>query len=180
MTIVRSAIVVIAPVALMIVAILVATMLLVAWFTATRGRKLSRFLFLWLLLIFGDLLKNASCSVGCLTLLKESNELERVSGYHLVQVCKLELMLFGLHKEDLFTPLLHRGYFHCLTEVATLKKAEKLYLTPHELVHWHESGLLSSTKPANQLVPYIEEPGNSLKVILDSFVKVCLRTICIV
>jgi hypothetical protein len=51
---------------------------------------------------------------------------------------------------------------------------------PHELVHWHESGLLGLTKPVNQLIAYMGKPGNSLKVILDTFVKVRLRTICIV
>jgi hypothetical protein len=168
MTIVRSAIIVIAPVALMTVTIFVATMLLVAQFTAMRGKKMSRFLL------------NASCLVGCLTLLKESNELERISRHHLVQVCRLELMHLGLHKDDLFTLLLCCGYFHCLTEVATLKIAEKLYSTPHVLVNWHESGLCGHTKPANQLAAYIGEPGNGLEVILDAFIEVCLHMSCIV
>jgi hypothetical protein len=35
-------------------------------------------------------------------------------------------------------------------------------------------------KPANQLVAYIGKTGNSLKVILDTFIKICLCTICIV
>jgi hypothetical protein len=65
-------------------------------------------------------------------------------------------------------------------EVTTLKVAKKLYLMLRELVHWHESGLLGRTKPANQLVAYVWEPGNSLKVILDTLVKVFLRTICII
>ncbi len=56
MMIVRSAIVAITSVALMVIAIFVATVLLVAQFTATCGRKLSRTLFLWLLLVLGDLL----------------------------------------------------------------------------------------------------------------------------
>ena len=111
--------------------------------------------FLWLLFILGDLIKNASRLVGCLTLLKEGNHSEWVSRYHLVQVGELVLVHLRLCEEDLFTLLLRRGYFHCLTEVATLEVAEKLYLMPHELVHWHESGLLSHTKPANQLVAYI-------------------------
>ncbi len=51
---------------------------------------------------------------------------------------------------------------------------------PHELVHWHESSLLGSTKPANQLVANVGEPGDGLKVVPDALVKVCLRTICIV
>jgi hypothetical protein len=65
-------------------------------------------------------------------------------------------------------------------EVATLEIAEKLYLMLHELVHWHERGLLGRTKPANQLVAYIGKPGDSLEVILDTFIKICLHTICIV
>ncbi len=50
----------------------------------------------------------------------------------------------------------------------------------HELVHLHESGLLCPTKPANQLVANVREPGNDLKVVPDALVKVCLRTICII
>jgi hypothetical protein len=50
----------------------------------------------------------------------------------------------------------------------------------HELVHWQESRLLRSTEPANQLVAYVWESGNGLKVILDTIIEVCLRTICIV
>jgi hypothetical protein len=85
-----------------------------------------------------------------------------------------------LHEEDLFTLLLRYSYIHCLTEVATLEVAEKLYSMPRELVHWHESGLLGCTKPANQLFTYVRKSGDSLKVILDTLVKVCLHTICIV
>ena len=111
---------------------------------------MSHFLFLRLLLVLGDLLKNASCLVGCLTLLKESDKLARVSRHRLVQVRKLELMHLGLRKEDLFTLILRRGYFHHSTEIATLDVAEKLQLMPHELVHWHESGLLGRTKPVDR------------------------------
>ncbi len=50
-------------------------------------------------------------------------------------------------------------------EVATLEVAEKLHLTPHELMHQHECRLFDHTKPANQLVAYIWEIGDSLKVI---------------
>jgi hypothetical protein len=135
MTIVRVVVVMITLVASMIVVILVATMLLVARFMATHGGKMSHFLFFWLLFTLGNLLENASCFVGCLTLLKESNELEWVSGHHLVQVRELELMCLGLRKEDMFTLLLRRGYFHHSMEVATLEIAEEVYLMPHELMH---------------------------------------------
>jgi hypothetical protein len=50
----------IALVALMVVARLVATMLLVAQFTAMHGGKMSHLLFFWLLFVLGNLLKNAS------------------------------------------------------------------------------------------------------------------------
>ncbi len=178
MTIVGLLVVAIASVALMVVTILVATMLLVARFMATCGGKMSRILFFWLFFVLGNLLKNASCFVGRLTLLKESNELERVSGRCLVQIRELELMRLGLRKGDLFTLLMRCGHFHCSTEVATIKIAD-LFLTLHELVNRHESGLLGGTKPEDQLIANIGEPGNSLKVIPDAFIKVCLCTVCI-
>jgi hypothetical protein len=145
MTIVRLAIIVVVAVASIVIMV----------FTALRSKKMSCSYFLWLLLILGNLLKNASRLVGCLTLLKESNHLEQVGWHHLVQVGKLVLVRFRLRKEDLLTLLLRRGYVHHLTEVATLKVAEKLHLMPRELVHWHECRLLGHTKPADQLVAYI-------------------------
>ena len=132
-----------------------------------HGRNMSRLLFLWLLLVSGNLIKNASRLVGCLTLLKEVNHSERVGRHRLIQVSKLVLVHLRLRKEDLFTLLLHHGYVHCLTEVVTLEVAEKLHLMPHELVHWHESGLFCHMKPANQLVANVREPGNGLKVVPD-------------
>ncbi len=134
---------------------------------------MSHFLLFQLLFFLGNLLKNASCLVSCLTPLKESDHLEQVSRHYLVQVpvSKLELMHLGLREEDLLTLLLHCGYFYHSTEVATLEVAEKLYSTPHELVHWHESGLLGSTKPVNQLAAYIWETSNSLEVIPDAPLK---------
>jgi hypothetical protein len=70
---------------------------------------MSHFPFLWMLLVLRNLLKNASCLVGCLTLLKESNHSEWVGRHHLVQVGKLVLVHLRLRKEDLFTLLLCRG-----------------------------------------------------------------------
>ncbi len=65
-------------------------------------------------------------------------------------------------------------------EVATLKVAEKLHLTPREFVHRHECGLLGRIKPADQLVANVGEPGNGLKVVPDTIVKARFRTICII
>ncbi len=180
MMIIRLAIVAITLVALMVILIYVAMVLLVARFTATSCRNMSRTLFLQLLLVHGNLLKNASGLVGRLTLLKEGNHSERVGRYRLVQAGELVLVRLGLHEEDLFTLLLCRGYVHRSTEVVTLKVAEKLHSTPHELVHWHESGLFCRMKPANQLVANVQEPGDGLEVVPDALVKVCLRPICII
>ncbi len=180
MMIIRSAIVAITLVSSVVVMIFVATVLLVAQFMATCCRNMSRTFFFWLLLVLGNLLENASRLVGCLTMLEDGNHYERVGGYRLVQVGKLVLVHLRLHEEDLFTLLLRRGYIHHLTEVVTLKVAEKLHSTRHELVHWHESGLLFYMMPANQLFANVRESGNSLKVVPDALVEVCLRTICIV
>jgi hypothetical protein len=141
---------------------------------------MSCFLFLLLLLILSNLIKNASCLVGCLTLLKEGNHSEWMGRHRLIQVGKLVLVCLRVRKEDLFTLLLRHGYVHHSMEVVTLEVAEKLHLMLHELVHWHESGLLGWTKPANQLVANVGEPGNGLKVVPDALIKVCLCTICIV
>jgi hypothetical protein len=141
---------------------------------------MTRTLFLWLLLVPGDLINNASCLVGCLTLLKEGNHSEQVGRYRLILVGKLVLVCLGLREEDLFTLLLCRGYIHHLMEVVTLEVAEKLHLMPHELMHWHESGLFCRTKPANQLVANFWEPGDGLEVVPDALIKVCLRPICVI
>jgi hypothetical protein len=132
---------------------------------------MSHFPFLWLLLILGNLLKNASRLVGRLTLLKETNHPEWVGRHCLVQVGKLVLVRLRLRKEDLLTLFLRCGYVHCLTDVVILKVAEKLHSTPRVLVHWHECGLLGHTKPANQMVAYIWEISNSIKVIPDALVE---------
>jgi hypothetical protein len=180
MMIVGLLIIAVVLVALMMVAIILTAILTVAQFTAMCDRKMSRFLFIWMLLILGNLIKNASRLVGCLTLLKEGNHSEQVGRHHLIQVGELVLVCLWLHKEDLFTLLLCRGYVHCLTVVVTLKVAEKLHSMPHELVQLHESGLLGRTKPANHLAASVGEPGNGLKVVPDALVKVCLHTIRII
>jgi hypothetical protein len=140
---------------------------------------MSRILFLRLLLVLGNLLKSTSCLVGCLTLLKEGNHSERVGRHRLVQDVKLVLVHLRLHEKDLFTLHLRHRYVHCSTEAVALKVAEKLYLTTHDLMHWHESRLLGHMKPVNQLVANVGERCNGLKVVSDTFVEFFLHTICI-
>ncbi len=89
-------------------------------------------------------------------------------------------MHLRLRKEDLLTLLLPHRYFHCSTQVAILKLAEKLHSTPREFVHQHECRLLGCTKSENQLVAYVWELCNGLKVILNTLIKVCLHKICII
>jgi hypothetical protein len=103
MTIVRLVIVAIALVTLMVIVVLVTAM------TTTRSRKMSRFPFLWLLLVLGNLLKNASRLVGRLTLLEESNHPEQVSRHHLVQVSKLVLVCLRLCICSLFSCVVGRS-----------------------------------------------------------------------
>ncbi len=67
---------------------------------------MSSFPFLGLLLVLGDLLKNTSHLVGCLTLLKESNHPERIGSHHLVQVSKLVLVCLRL----VIIPIIQPGY----------------------------------------------------------------------
>jgi hypothetical protein len=105
-TIIRSAIIAVA--SMMVVVVATAT-LAVACFTTTCGRKMSRFLFLWLLLILGNLIKNASRLAGHLTLLKEGNHSEWIGRYPLVQIAELVLVRLRLHEEDQFTLLLRHG-----------------------------------------------------------------------
>jgi hypothetical protein len=177
MTIVRSVVIAIALVALMVVVVL-ATMLPVAQSLAVHDRKMSQLLLFWLPLFLGNLLKNAGCFIGSLTLLEKGNKPKWDRGHHLVCLHKLELMCLGLHEEDLFALLLCCGQLHCSIDVTTIKVAEEIYSTPHEVMHWHEGGLLGGVKPTNQLVANIWEPGNWLEVIPDALVEVGLRMVC--
>ncbi len=144
-TIVGSLVVAIMSVALMIV-VLLATMLPVAQFMAACNGKMSRLLLFLLLLVLGNLLKNAGHFIGSLTLLEKGDALKQVRSHHFVHLCKLKLMCLGLHEEDLFALLLRCGKLHHSMDVATIKVTEELYLTLHELMHWHEGGLLCDTK----------------------------------
>ncbi len=143
-----------------------------------RWEDESSFSLFLLLLVLGNLLKNAGRFIGSLTLLKIGNEPKQVCGHHFVCLRELTLMRLGLRKEDLFVFLLHRGQLHSSMDVATIKVAEELYLTPHELMNWHESGLLSGAKPADQLVVNIGEPDNCSKVIPHALMEVRLHMVC--
>ncbi len=63
---------------------------------------------------------------------------------------------------------------HCLTEVTAVKVTKELHSMLHNLMHWHEHGLLGKAKPINQLVANIQESRNSLKVVLNALIEVVL------
>ncbi len=62
--------------------------------------KVSRLLLFWLLLVLGNLLKNAGYFICSLTLLKKGNKPKQVRDHRLVCLHKLNLMCLRLHKED--------------------------------------------------------------------------------
>ena len=98
MTIVGLSIIAVALVTLVIVAIFTTAMLMVAQFMATCDRKLSRFPFLWLL-VLGNFLKNASHLVSCLTLLKEGIILSGSVGTILFRLANLFWCALGCTKK---------------------------------------------------------------------------------
>ncbi len=85
-------------VASMVVAVLVA-ILPVAQIMDASDRKMSHLLLFWLIFLL-DLVKNAVCFIGSLTLLKKGDEPKWVHGHCLVCFCKLVLIHLGLRKED--------------------------------------------------------------------------------
>jgi hypothetical protein len=109
-----------------------------------------------------------------MTLFKKGHKPKRVRGHLFVCFHELVLMHLGLRKEELFAFLLHCGQLHCLTEVASVVVAEELHSTPHEFMHWQECGLLGSAKPTNQLVANIWQPGNCIKAVPETLIKVLL------
>jgi hypothetical protein len=82
-------------------------------------------------------------------MLKKGYEPKSIHGYHFVFFYKIILMSLGLRKKDLFALFLRCKQLHCLMEVAAFEVAEELHSMPHEFMHWHERGLLSSAKPTN-------------------------------
>ncbi len=99
MRIIRSAVVAITLVASMVITISVATVLLVARFTAMCCRNMSRTLFFWLLLVLGNLLENASRLVGRLTLLEEGIIRSRLAGTILFKSANLFWCTLGCTKK---------------------------------------------------------------------------------
>ena len=112
-----------------------------------------------------ELIEYAVCLIGILALLKEADECNVVVGQGFMRLCILLLMLPWHQKEDLLDLLRLRGQLHRRTKEPFLEVAHKLHLSPHVVMHRHECGLSSCTKPADQLVADVREPGKRLKVV---------------
>jgi hypothetical protein len=100
-TMVRLAIIAIASVALMVVSIFCGNNAAGSSIHGYVRQEDELFSSLLAAFVLGDLFENASRLVGCLTMLKESNKLERVSRHCLVQVHELQLMRLGLHMKKI-------------------------------------------------------------------------------
>ncbi len=99
MTIIRLAIVAITLVALMVTAIFVATMLLVAQFMATCCRNMSRTLFLWLLLVPGNLPRTPAALLVAWHCLKKAIILSGLAGTVLFKSANLFWCALGCAKK---------------------------------------------------------------------------------
>jgi hypothetical protein len=113
---------------------------------AASNVEMSRLLLFWLLLLL-DLFKDAGCFISSLALFNKIDKPKRVCKQHLVCLHELVLMRLSLHKEDLFILFLYCGQLHYLMDVAIVEVDEKLYSTPHELMHQNEGMLLGGAKP---------------------------------
>ena len=64
-------------------------------------------------------------------------------------------------KKDLLDLLRLRGQLHRRTKEPFLEVAHELHSSPHVIMHRHECGLSSRTKPADQLVTNVRKPGTA-------------------
>jgi hypothetical protein len=77
-------------------------------------------------------------------------------------ISELVLMRLELRDKDLLALLLRCWQLHCPMEVAVVKVDELLCPTLHEFMYQHECRLLCNTRPTNQLVAYVGQPGDCL------------------
>ena len=127
-----------------------------------------------------ELIEYAVRSIGVLALLEEANESDVIVGQNLMRLRILLLMLPRHRKEDLLDLLRLRGQLHRRTKEPFLEVAHELHSSPHVIMHRHECGLSSHTKPADQLVADVREPGECLEVVLLVFDEVFVRLACVV
>ena len=106
-----------------------------------------------------ELIEYAVCSIGVLALLEEADESDVIVGQSFVRLRVLLLMLLRHRKKDLFDLLRLRGQLHRRTKEPFLEVAHELHSSSHVIMHRHECGLSSRTKPADQLVADVREPG---------------------
>ena len=112
-----------------------------------------------------ELIEYAVRSIGVLALLEEADERDVVVGQSFMRFRILLLMLPRHRKKDLFDLLRLRGQLHRRTKEPFLEVAHELHSSPHVIMHRHECGLSSRTKPADQLVADVREPGERFEIV---------------
>ena len=99
-----------------------------------------------------ELVEHAICLISILTLFEEADECDVVVGQHFMRLRILLLMLPRHQKEDLLDLLRLCGQLHGRMKEPLLMVAHELHSSSHVVMHRHEYGLLSRTKPVDQLV----------------------------
>ena len=122
-----------------------------------------------------ELIEYAVRSIGILALLEEADERDVVVGQGFMRLRILLLMLPWHRKEDLLDLLRLHGQLHRCTKEPFLEVAHELHSSSHVVMHRHECGLSSRTKPADQLVTDVWEPGERLEIVSLAVDEVLIR-----
>jgi hypothetical protein len=141
-------------------------------FTRLLGARFPGGLLGFLLL---ELIEYAVRSISVLALLEEANESDVIVGQSLMRLRILLLMLPRHREEDLFDLLGLRGQLHRRTKEPFLEVPHELHSAPHVVMHRHESGLSSRTKPADQLVSDVRKPGECFEIVSLTLDEVFVR-----
>jgi hypothetical protein len=110
-----------------------------------------------LLLFLLELVKDATCAISVLALLKEADERDVFAWEHFMHLRLFLLMCFWHQETNLLNFfLLHGQLHHCLND-PFLEVAKRLHLVSHVIVRGHEC-LLS--RGANQWISWLPMFGN--------------------
>ena len=122
-----------------------------------------------------ELIKYAVCSIGVLALLEEANEDDVIVGQSFMRLRILLLMLPRHREEDLLDLLGLRGQLHRCTKEPFFEVPHELHSASHVVMHRHERGLSSRTKPADQLVADVRKPGECFEIVSLALDEVFVR-----
>jgi hypothetical protein len=124
-----------------------------------------------LLLVLLELVEDATRTISILALLEEADEWDVIIRKHLVRFRIFLLMLFWNREKNLLDFFLLCGQLHHHPKEPFLEVTKELHTATHVVMHRHERRLLSSAKPADQLVANVLEPGKYLEIISLTFDK---------